>query len=134
MAFFKCYYHIVWATKRRLPLINSPIEAIILRTVEQKCAELRCKLLAVNTALDHIHTAVAIPPAIAVADVIGNLKGTSSRAINLTLEQTDRFRWQESYGVLTFGETALPFVRNYIARQKEHHQQGSTYDYLERID
>ena len=134
MPFWKCYYHIVWATKQRQPVITAPVETVILGSVREKCDEMRCRLLAANTVADHIHIALSVPPVLSIAEVMGNLKGTSSRAVNLAFEESERFRWQESYGVLTFGETALAFVCDYIKRQKEHHLQGTTNQYLERID
>lgn len=134
MPYWKCYYHVIWATKQRQPVITPVVETIILNAVQQKCTEMGCNLLAANTALDHVHVAMSIPPAMAVAEAVANLKGTSSRAVNLALEQEERFRWQESYGVLTFGERGLAMVCDYIKQQKEHHQAGSLNEYLERLD
>jgi hypothetical protein len=46
----------------------------------------------------------------------------------------DPFKWQKSYGILTFGEKHLPMVIDYVERQKEHHANQSVQAYLERID
>lgn len=133
MSRWKCYYHIVWTTKHRQPRITSLIEPIIFHAIEQKCLELRCQLLGINGTEDHIHLALSIAPSLCVADVIGQVKGVSSRTVNQTIPQ-ERFLWQESYGVLTFGEKVMPQVLTYIARQKEHHQQGTFSPYLEQTD
>jgi hypothetical protein len=50
----------------------------------------------------------------------------------LTLDE--RFAWQEGYGVLSYGEKAIASVLDYIARQKEHHANGSSLPYLEQTD
>jgi putative transposase len=66
--------------------------------------------------------------------VTGQLKGAASYEINRSFELDTPFRWQESYGVFTFGERALSDVLDYIARQKEHHLQGTIIPYFERIE
>jgi putative transposase len=134
MPFWNCYYHIIWTTKYRQAIITPVIETVVLAALEQKCEELRCKFLIGNTVADHIHLALSIPPARSVAELIGNLKGASSRAVNLTAGAEERFRWEESYGVLTFGERSLPVICDYIARQKQHHKDGTLNKYFERFD
>lgn len=134
MAFWKCYFHIVWATKHRQPIIEPSFEPVLFEAIQQKSSELKCPLLAVNAAFDHVHVAANITPSIAVATYVGALKGASSHALNTNFDNRERFRWQESYGVLTFGEKALPIVRDYIARQKDHHQSGTVNAYLETME
>jgi REP element-mobilizing transposase RayT len=121
-------------TKHRQPIITSPIELVIFAAIEHKCKAWNCTLLGINATADHLHAALTIPPTRSVAEVIGQIKGVSSREINMNFPLEERFRWQESYGVLTFGEKVMPNVLDYIARQKEHHQQGTTWAYLEHID
>jgi putative transposase len=63
------------------------------------------------------------------------VKGAASHTLNTAFpDKTLLFRWQEGYGVLTFGEKNLPFVQSYIEHQKQHHIQGTIYHQLERID
>jgi hypothetical protein len=42
-------------------------------------------------------------------------------------------QWQSGYGVVSFGTGDLPWVKAYIADQKEHHRVGKIADRLERI-
>lgn len=110
------------------------METVIYSAIEQKCAELYCDLLAVNGVFDHIHIALTIPPSQNVAYVVGQVKGSSSREVNQSIELPERFQWQEGYGVLTFGEKVIPQVINYIERQKEHHAQNTALAYMEQMD
>jgi len=41
--------------------------------------------------------------------------------------------WQRGLGVVSFGKRQLPWVLDYIAKQKEHHAQGTTKRRLEQI-
>lgn len=62
------FYHIVWATKNREPLITPAIEAVIFPIVRDKSTELECHLFAINGVADHVHIAVNIPPKLAVSE------------------------------------------------------------------
>src|SRR5690349_11285144 len=118
MPFWKCYYHVIWATKNREALITPTVETVLFETIRSKSEELRSPVLAINGTADHVHVAVCIRPALAVGDWVGQIKGASSRAINLAFDTLEaKFRWQEDYGVLTFGEKNSSFVVSYIKKQ-----------------
>ncbi|MBZ0302231.1 MAG: IS200/IS605 family transposase [Anaerolineae bacterium] len=135
MSFWRCYYHIVWATKDRQPLLSPEIERVVIQAATEKSHSLKCSIHAMNGVADHMHVAVCIPPYIAVADWVRNIKGMSAHTVNEVFPDRDiRFQWQRGYGVLTFGAKLLPVVSDYIARQKEHHQQNTIEAYLERTD
>lgn len=132
MSFWRCYYHVVWTTKERQPLITSEIERVIIQAATEKSLSLACPIQVINGVADHMHAAVCIPPHIAVADWVRSIKGVSAHTINDLFPDLDtRFHWQRGYGVLTFGAKLLPVVSDYIARPKEHHQQHTTDPYLE---
>lgn len=134
MVFWQCYYHTIWTTKNREPLITPAIEAVIFEIIRIKSTELGCPILAINGVSDHIHVAVCIPPKIAVAEWIGQVKGVSSHEINTMFPNlSTHFRWQKHYGVLTFGVRTLEYVTEYILRQKEHHP-NNIINYLEQTD
>ena len=84
--------------------------------------------------VDHVHAVLSIPPKIAVADCVRHLKGASAYAINHMEESNGQFKWQAGYGALTVGERSLEIVKDYAARQKEHHRNGTIIDIYERMD
>ena len=59
-----CYYHFVWATKNRTPLIESHIENVIFDAIRQKTIELSThnRIHAINAMPDHIHVALSLYP------------------------------------------------------------------------
>jgi putative transposase len=132
MPYWNCLYHLVWATKGRQAVIDEVIEPLILANVQRVLDEQKCHLIAVNCVTDHMHVACAIPPSLSVARVVSQIKGAISHDINSTLERESKFQWQDSYGVLTFGQQALEFVRQYVQNQKQHHQSGKLFNALER--
>lgn len=131
MAFWRTYYHIIWPTKQRAPLITAAIEMRLYPYIVERAAEMELQVYALNGWSDHIHLAVGIPPKHAVATVVKHLKGASSHYINHELEATGRFAWARGYGVLSFGERQLATVEAYIQNQKRHHAEQTTNRWLE---
>jgi len=134
MPFWKCYYHVVWATKNRQPNLTPPMEIVIHGAIRQKCQQLGCEVLAINGTTDHLHVALTKPPTQNAAYVVGQIKGAASREVNRAFPDDDHFEWQSGYGILTFGEKVMPKVIDYIAQQKTKHQNDDCYDYMERLD
>lgn len=135
MPFWKCYYLVIWTTKKRQAVITPAMEVVIIGAIRSKSEELHCAIHAVNGVTDHVHVAVSIRPSLAIGDWIGQIKGASSHAVNTAFTHLEtKFRWQEDYGVVTFGAKNLPTVVSYIGKQKEHHQAGTLEPYLERIE
>jgi REP element-mobilizing transposase RayT len=130
MPFWRLYYHLVWATKNREPLIQPEMEALLYDTFRRKAAELGVQILALNGWVDHVHLVVSIPPKLALAAVVKHFKGTSAYEVNhhdLDLS----FGWQRGYGALSLGEQRRPFAEAYVRNQKQHHQDGTTQRALE---
>jgi putative transposase len=132
MTFWKCYYHLVWSTKNRLPIILPPYEPIIYAEIERIAQQKHVQIHAMNCVQDHMHLAISLPPTIAISDWMSHIKGASSHGINTSFDMREPFRWQKHYGVMTFGEKQLPFVTDYVQCQKEHHANNTTNPYLER--
>jgi REP element-mobilizing transposase RayT len=80
----------------------------------------------------HIHLAVNIAPFVCISDFIGQLKGACSYEVNQAAKKR-LLQWQRGFGVVSFGKQQLPWVKNYIKRQKEHHAKRKVFDRLERI-
>jgi hypothetical protein len=62
------------------------------------------------------------------------VKGASSHDVNQHFSLRGKvLQWQAGYGVVTFGTKDLPWVKQYIRNQRQHHAAGKTSDRLERI-
>jgi putative transposase len=131
MPFSQCYYHIVWATKHRQPLIQPAYEAPLFAVITSKTMSLNCTMLAINAVSDHIHIAISMPPSLAIAQWVSQAKGTSSHLLNAQFAPNPRFAWQEGYGVMTFGKRHLEHVIAYIEHQKDHHTNNTLNSWLE---
>lgn len=131
MPFWRTYYHLVWATANREALINSGVEPLLYAYMIKKSAELRVYVYAINGWFDHVHLIVSIPPKLSVADVVKNLKGSSSHDINKSGKLDCAFAWQRGYGVFTLGERQKADAEKYVCNQKIHHEQKTDNAWLE---
>jgi REP element-mobilizing transposase RayT len=134
MPFWQLFYHVVWGTKHRLPLITPEIEAATYGHIRSKALGLEGTVFAVNGLPDHVHLVVSIPPRIAVATFVGQVKGVTSAKINQDVKPEPPLYWQEEYGVFSFDHKRLPNFVAYVERQKQHHASGQLYGVLERTD
>jgi len=133
MPFWKLCYHIVWATRNRLPLIEAPFEPRLYQAISAKAQKMGAIVYAIGGTEDHIHLAVSVPPALALSKFVGDVKGNSSHFVNHEVSPGYEFYWQEEYGILSFGEKNLPAIVRYIQNQKEHHARGTILNAMERM-
>jgi putative transposase len=82
MSLWKLYYHFVWATYQRLPLITPVLEEPLYQFIRQKTDELGGYVHAIGGISDHAHLIVSIPPSIALSHYAEGIKGSSSRYLN----------------------------------------------------
>jgi putative transposase len=132
MALWRLYYHFVWATKERQPLITPNREAELYRYIIAKADALSCIVHAIGGIEDHIHLVVSIPPTLSIADFVKQIKGSSAHRLNQDLSaSSNKFGWQEGYGVFSLGGKQLEQAVDYVKNQKTHHLKGTALASLE---
>lgn len=134
MPYWKLYYHFVWGTKHRLPLIDASFEEELHRVIAAKAQGMDGFVHALGGMEDHLHLAVSIPPKIAPAKFIGDVKGNCSHFVNHVIKPDFEFHWQDAYGVFSFGEKSLFVIKEYIQNQKQHHADGTLIAAMEQMD
>jgi putative transposase len=131
MPYWKLYYHVVWSTKNREPLIEGDLDRVIARSIRTTLETFKSMPHAIGMTDDHIHVAISVPPAVSIAEVVARMKGASSHAVNDTLGDRS-FVWQSDYAVLSFGKKALPDVIDYVSRQRERHAANRLWAAMEQ--
>jgi putative transposase len=131
MSFWRIYYHLVWATYDRLPLIATKQSRSLYDFIGTKCRGLGVTPYAIGGMPDHIHLVVSVPPDQAISAMVKQIKGSSSRWMNLAgLDY--RFAWQREYGVFSLGQSQLEQAIKYVQNQQVHHADGTVIRGLER--
>lgn len=136
MAYWRLFYHIVFATRDREPMITPEIESRLWGFIADKARRLEAIVYAVGGTRDHVHIVAAIPPKVTIATLVGEVKGASAHYTNHHMLEppAPRLEWQRGYGILSFGEKDLQRIVDYVRRQKEHHREGTTIAALERVE
>jgi putative transposase len=133
MSFWHLYYHLIWATRERRPLISAQLERELHGHLVAHALQFGVTVHAINSVADHVHLVASIPPWVKVADVVGQLKESSSFLMNQRCNGGDRFGWQTGYGILSVGPSNLDRTIKYVLWQKEHHAEGCLVDALESL-
>lgn len=118
---YALYYMLTISTKKREPLITAQVEAFLRDYWARKCAELNIHLLALGILDDHVHFLLSLRPTHYLPDVIHDLKGSASRAVNYAQELNATLYWSRGYDVRTISERSLDATRQYILEQHKRH-------------
>lgn len=132
--FHKLYYHFVWSTKERLPLIENAVGSKVIEVIETECRKRGAIPIACNTMPDHVHLLVSLPPTITVSTFIGQIKGVCSYQHNHQLPTRHWLKWQDGYGVVTIREAEVEKVIRYISDQQQIHESRKTSRFLETTE
>ncbi|MEO7977047.1 transposase [Flavobacterium sp.] len=89
--------------------------------IREELIELGCPVRIINGMPDHIHALFLLNPKKSMADVIKQIKGSSSHSINGENLILEKFAWQTGYAAYSVSESQLEIVYNYIKNQKQHH-------------
>jgi len=74
---------------------------------------------------DHIHILIGLKPAMALADLVRDIKADSSNFVNKKKWVRGKFSWQEGYGAFSYGHSQLDTIIRYIQNQERHHRKRS---------
>jgi putative transposase len=118
-------YHFVFSTKDRRPLISEDYQVRLYDYVGGTIRALGGICLELNGMEDHLHLLAKLRPDRAVSDVIRELKANASGWMHNVFPTLCNFSWQRGYGAFTVSQSNVNEVRQYIARQKEHHKKIS---------
>jgi REP element-mobilizing transposase RayT len=114
--------HIIFSTKNREPLIHPEIEPELFPYMATTCKSLNSPALLINGTMDHVHLLVSLGRKMSVADLIEELKSSSSRWIKSKGPKYREFYWQNGYGAFSIGQSGVNALKEYIELQKEHHR------------
>jgi REP element-mobilizing transposase RayT len=127
------HYHIVFSTKGRVHSIASNWQDRLHAYIGGVVRNVQGVPEAVGGISDHVHLLIGLRAAACLADVVRDLKAASSRWVHDEIG-AQGFAWQEGYGAFTVSASQRDAVREYIARQSEHHlQRGFQDEYLEML-
>jgi len=125
--------HVVFSTKDRKPQLDTTLEQRLYPYLGGIVRELGGKLFNVNGVEDHLHLLMAIRPTMSIAEIVGKVKGSSSKWLHDNFPERRSFAWQRGYGAFSVSESQVARVSAYIDRQKLHHRKAPFRDEFLRL-
>ena len=122
------YIQIVFAVDGRLSLIRPEFREELYKYMSGIVRNQRQKLIAINGMSDHVHILIGLKPAMALADLVRDIKADSSDFIKCKKWIRGRFNWQEGYGAFSYGHSQLDRIIRYIHNQEQHHRRRTFKD------
>ena len=113
------YYHVVFSTKDRRPLITEAWRGDLhafLGGCVKAANGVPEKIGGVD---DHVHLLLGLRATHCLADFMRDIKTASSKWAHEN--RLPLFAWQEGYGAFTVSTWIVPVIKRYIERQEEHH-------------
>ena len=114
--------HLIFSTKYRQPRISAELQPRLFEYFGGTLRNHGCKLLAAGGVPDHVHLLISLSKQLAIADLLRDLKASSSGWIHDTIPEQRAFAWQTGYGAFSVSFSERDHVVHYLARQAEHHR------------
>lgn len=130
----KILLHVVFSTKERRPLLRDrAVRAEMHRYIGGILGERDCPSIIVGGVEDHVHLLCVLSRTCAPADMVKEVKRSSSAWIKTRGPDYADFAWQAGYGIFSIGHSQIEEVRRYIAGQEEHHRKLTFQDEFRRL-
>ena len=116
------HIHAIFAVRNRGSLIQQEWKGELYKYITGITQTHKHKLIAINGMPDHVHLFIGMRPHQSLADLMQDIKGSSSKWINNRKFLRGRFEWQEGYGAFSYGKSQIGDVMAYIRDQEVHHR------------
>jgi REP element-mobilizing transposase RayT len=115
------YVHLIFSTKERFPFLSPEVRPDLHSYMSTVLANLNSPAVLINSVEDHVHILFNMGRTVTLAQVVEDVKKSSSKWIKTQGLSFSKFAWQAGYGGFSVSESNTPKVANYIQNQEEHH-------------
>jgi putative transposase len=132
-SYVQMFVHIVFHTKNNVHTIFPKTETELFSYMGGILKNNGSNPIQIGGYSDHIHILCSLPKTMSLADLVEEVKKSSSKWIKGKEPGYRNFYWQDGYGAFSVGWHNLDEVICYIRKQKVHHQKISArneYKYL----
>jgi putative transposase len=82
-------------------------------------------VIAIGGTDNHVHVLLSVSAGIHLVEIVRDLKANSSRFMKTNVPG---FAWQDGYAAISVSPSQIATVKQYIARQEEHHRKRTFGD------
>ena len=118
----KVILHIIFSTKDREPWFGLDVRPRMHAYLATVCRDLGAEVVRVGGVADHVHIVTTLPRTVSQAQLIEEIKKTSSKWIKTLDVRYRSFFWQRGYGAFSVSPSQLKAVLEYVDTQQEHHR------------
>lgn len=115
-------YQIVFSTKERVRVLTKDSRQELFKYIWGVIKESGCHLYRINGVEDHLHIVTHIHPTVCLADLVKDVKLSSSDMIKKKRLFNDFIEWQDGYGAFTYSFKEKDSLIDYVKNQEEHHK------------
>jgi REP element-mobilizing transposase RayT len=119
------HIHAVFAVQDRFCVIKKSWKDELFRYITGIIQNNGHKVLAINGAPDHVHVLFGMRPTQSLSGLMQDIKGDSSKWINIKGFVNGHYSWQEGFGAFSYSKSQVDNVIDYIKKQEEHHKRIS---------
>ena len=132
--FTQIYLHLVFAVQDRISLIRPEWNEELYKYITGIVQNQKHKLITINGMPDHLHLLIGYKPHQLIPDLLQDIKGSSSKWINIKRFTKGNFTWQEGYGAFSHSHSQIDQVAKYINNQEKHHKKKTFQEeYIELL-
>jgi putative transposase len=116
-----CQYHIIFCTKYRRRILESPISDKLKKMILEKQKDYNYEVLEMEIMPDHVHLLLDINPKFGIYNIVNHIKGYTSRNLRLVFPELKTripSLWTRTKFISTCGSVSLEIVKKYIEDQK----------------
>ena len=122
MSYVSSYFHCVFSTKERRPLIPPPLRERLWPFLGGIARQNEMRTIEIGGVQDHVHILLSLPSTLSIAKAMQLIKGGSSKWVHETFPEHRLFGWQVKYGAFGVSVSLLDKTVQYIRSQEEHHR------------
>ena len=132
-SFVQIYVQIVFHTKNNVKFIREEVENELYSYLGGILNNYKSNPIQIGGTSDHLHLLCTLPKTIALADLVEEIKKSSSKWIKSKGLNYQKFYWQDGYGAFSVSNSGVDAVKRYILNQKQHHKKVSFIDEYKRL-
>lgn len=122
MSYVSSYFHCVFSTKARQPIIPPQLRDRLWPFLGGIARQNQMTALEIGGMPDHVHVLLSLPSTLSIAKALQLIKGGSSKWVHHTFPEHWNFGWQTKYGAFAVSVSLLDKTIQYIKGQEEHHR------------
>ena len=122
MSYVSSYYHCVFSTKERQPLISTALRERLWPFMGGIARENEMRAIEIGGVEDHVHILLSLPSTMAISKAMQLIKGGSSKWVHDTFPEHRLFQWQVKYGAFAVSVFLLDKTTSYIKGPERHHR------------